>query len=427
LTRKFVTRSSVGGVALVVALLLLGAACGSSSSKSGSSTGSTTGSNTGATTGSAQGTASSGSNKGPIVIGLGIPLSGPNAISSGPSVTNVHDWANAINAKGGINGRQIQVVQADTGVTPADGVNAVEKLLNSHPVAIVGMGITDQIVAVAPIVQRAKVLLLTNSASAHTNYAATGNPWIYGFHTFTDTAGKDTLAFAQSLQPTPHTVALLVDDTEFGSEYSQAVTPLLSGAGLKVVASQQLDPLGTSAVTQVERIQSAHPDLILDQLYPQEATLFYEQAAKVGYKLPPIVATEGTGFGVILGVVPSALATGTYVDVDAPVFYSTSPPASFTSWEQADQVGSKFPVTATVGQQWDALNVLGTAITKAGSTDPGPLLSAMEQTSGVTGFDSQPMIAATAYTCDATHLCYHGQSIMKVQGKSLVLVQSYQQ
>jgi branched-chain amino acid transport system substrate-binding protein len=318
-------------------------------------------------------------------------------------------------------------VQADTGLTPADGVNAVQKLLNSHPVAIVGMGITAQIIAVAPIVERAKVILLTNSASAHTNYTATGNPWIFGFHTFTDTAGKDTLAFAGTLQPKPHTVALVVDDTAFGSEYSQAVNPLLAGAGLKVVASQQLDPTATSAVTQVERIQAAHPDLILDQLYPQEATLFYKQADKVGYKLPPVVATEGTVFGVILGVIPSALANGTYVDVDAPVFYTATHPDTFSSWLQSTQQGNKFPATATVGQQWDALNVLGTAITKAGTTSPAPLLSAMEQTSGVTGFSGLPMIAASSYTCDASHLCYHGQSIVQVQGKSLVLVNSYPQ
>jgi branched-chain amino acid transport system substrate-binding protein len=103
----------------VLALAVGLAACGSSSKSSSSSTGSSSGS-------------SSSGNKSPIKIGAVSSITGPIPIPDGTNGATA--YFKALNAKGGINGRQVQYVTADDKANPALTAQEARKLINNDNV-----------------------------------------------------------------------------------------------------------------------------------------------------------------------------------------------------------------------------------------------------------------------------------------------------
>src|SRR5258708_28307016 len=114
---------------LLISLLL--AACG------GSSSGSTT--------------------QTPIKIGLIGPLSGPEGFIGQASMKGVQVATDYINAHGGILGRQIELISADTGGDAVDAVSALRKLINIDQVGMIIGPTSIEAQAVLPILQQSKI------------------------------------------------------------------------------------------------------------------------------------------------------------------------------------------------------------------------------------------------------------------------------
>jgi len=107
-------------IAAVTAVIITG--CGSSGSGAGSS-------------GSSQASGSGAS----IKVGTIGTYSGPLASSIAPGDKVMRAWASQVNAKGGINGRKIDLVVKDDGGNATTAVTAAKELINQdHVVAIVG-------------------------------------------------------------------------------------------------------------------------------------------------------------------------------------------------------------------------------------------------------------------------------------------------
>ena len=138
-------RRNLFGVALAGAasVALLATGCGSSSHTSTPPSSSSASSSPAGSVGSAS-SASSGAAAGtPIKVGLICSCSG----SVGSSFTTVADaylaWANAINASGGIDGHQVQVIDKNDNSNTATGVTAAQSLLSDKVVAIYDLAESD--------------------------------------------------------------------------------------------------------------------------------------------------------------------------------------------------------------------------------------------------------------------------------------------
>lgn len=126
-------------VAVCSVTVLLLAACGSSSK--GSSTSATT-SNTGGTasTGAARTASAPGVTANGITIGMVVPLTGSAAPTWGQGIVNgAKARFDQVNARGGIDGRQLTLVTEDDQSSPAQNLSAVQSLVqNAHSFAILG-------------------------------------------------------------------------------------------------------------------------------------------------------------------------------------------------------------------------------------------------------------------------------------------------
>src|SRR5437879_754470 len=112
-------------VAVLFAAALLAAACGSDNK-----------SNTSATT---QKPAPSGTSDGTLKLGYLLPQTGDLSFLGPPMIKGVEMAIRDINAAGGVNGKDVQLAQADDGTDPDVASAAVDKLLNTDKVdAIIG-------------------------------------------------------------------------------------------------------------------------------------------------------------------------------------------------------------------------------------------------------------------------------------------------
>lgn len=117
-------------------------------------------SNTSAAGGSGSGGASTGG-KGPLKIGVIVPLSGPSGPNGQDVLNAVQVEADALNKAGGVDGRQIQVVSGDDMSTPADGVAAATKMVAQHVDVVMGGWNSPVTLAEQPILVRAGILNIT--------------------------------------------------------------------------------------------------------------------------------------------------------------------------------------------------------------------------------------------------------------------------
>ena len=69
-------------------------------------------------------------------FGLAMPLSGSQALYGADQVKAAQWAVDAINAKGGINGKKLEMITLDTQADPQVGINAVNRLVSVEKVPV---------------------------------------------------------------------------------------------------------------------------------------------------------------------------------------------------------------------------------------------------------------------------------------------------
>src|SRR5215469_12510959 len=105
--------------------------------------------------------------KDPIKIGLLMTLTGPGAASALATRMGVAMAIKEFNENGGIDGRQIVLVQGDDQANPTSGTNEVKRLVYQEKIdAMVGPVASAVTVAILPTLTEAKIANFTQSGSA---------------------------------------------------------------------------------------------------------------------------------------------------------------------------------------------------------------------------------------------------------------------
>src|SRR5258708_7591743 len=93
--------------------------------------------------------------KDPIKIAYVGIESGPNATSNRHNTLDLA--VEQLNAKGGLGGHKLQLDIYDGGQTAELALTAVKKALSTNPSAIIGLPVTAQVQAVAPLVSPTRI------------------------------------------------------------------------------------------------------------------------------------------------------------------------------------------------------------------------------------------------------------------------------
>ena len=102
----------------------------------------------------------------PVRIGAIYNLTGDQSALDAPSLDGARLAVDSINARGGLMGRRVELLERDGQTNEADVQRAAASLVASGCSAIIGLSDTDQVLAAAPIAARAGVPFVTSGATS---------------------------------------------------------------------------------------------------------------------------------------------------------------------------------------------------------------------------------------------------------------------
>ena len=199
---------------------------------------------------------SGGSEPETIKIGFIGPLTGAAASYGADALNGMRVQVDSINAAGGINGKQIEIIAEDGRCTGADAAGAAQKLVNVNGVvAIIGGQCSGETLAAAPIVNAGQVVMISPISSSP-DVTDAGD---FVFRDYPSDALK-TIATAKYLQDEGLTrVAIISENTDFCSSFRKSLLEQLPDGA--VVFDETVDQDTKDFRTLMTRLQNTEFDV----------------------------------------------------------------------------------------------------------------------------------------------------------------------
>src|ERR1700749_3686552 len=198
----------------------------------------------------------------PILVGYLPALTGPSS-STGIGINRgVQLAVQEINAAGGIDGRQIELVIRDTQSEPTKAVNAAAELIHSHKVGVVlGPVNSGESLAVVPLLARA------NTPHLHPCWVDTlTDPKKYPM-CFRNAPTNQQIGAAANRYVVEvlkcKKVAVISDTTGYGTASVNAYVPMLKEKGAEIVYQGNIDAANPDVTPEILRMRSAGADAIM--------------------------------------------------------------------------------------------------------------------------------------------------------------------
>jgi branched-chain amino acid transport system substrate-binding protein len=356
-------------MAILAALAMTAAACSSSSSSSTSS-------------GSSQSSASAGA----ILIGVPVPLSGEYASAGTDILHGAQLAAKAINASGGVLGKQIQIVSQDDACLASTGSQAAQKLISQGIAAAAGGYCST---AAFPELEAFHRVGIPYVMDASTNPQLTEQGFAQAFRTIgrDDEQGPIAASFITGYLHATR-VAVGNDNSTYAKGLAVATVAALQKDGAQVVFNNALTPGQSDYTSFLTKIGQSKPQVFYYTGYYPEFGLLLKQAKQLGLKFT-MMGGDANNDPTLIKTAGSA-ATGAMMTT-APLAQFLSSAKSYVSAYQAAYGTGPGPYST---YEYDAVGVVAQAIKDAGSTTPSKITTALKSISnysGITGdfhFDS---------------------------------------
>ena len=207
--------------------------------------------------------------QGPIKIGV-IAEAQAVAGSSIPSAAQIA--ADEINAKGGVDGRKIEIVSYDNHSSSTESVRAFQRAVNEdHVNAVIASYISEVVLALEPWAARLKTVMITPGAASDVitaNIAKDYEHNKYTFHGYLTSgalshlvcdAGKDMLVDGLKMK----TAVIMSEDAAWTTPLDAGYLECLPKIGLKVLDHIRFSPDTTDFTPIFNKIEGEKPDVII--------------------------------------------------------------------------------------------------------------------------------------------------------------------
>jgi branched-chain amino acid transport system substrate-binding protein len=296
--------------------------------------------------------------------------------------------ADVINAHGGVNGRQIEVITYDDHSSAPEGVRAFQRAVSQDKVvAVIASYISEVALAIEPWSARLHVPFITPGAASneiskqvHKDYDA----YKYTFH------GWLTSAFvAQSICDAQHdllveglhmkTAFIMSEDAAWTKPLDERYQECLPKAGLQVLGHVRFNPDTTDFTPIFNEIEAKKPDVIItgiSHVGVQPTVQWHDQQVPIPMVGQSSQATTSVFWkdtnGAADGVVTASAA--------APGVANTPLTVPFT-----EAYTKRFGASPAYSgyTSYDMVHIIAEAVQRAGSTDPDKLVTALEATDHV--------------------------------------------
>jgi len=226
-----------------------------------------------------------------IKIGVMGPFSG-NASSYSKAEIGLMAYFKMVNDEGGVAGRKLVAVPADTACDPAKGIAAAKKLIYQDKVFMLqGNSCSGVAVAIKREVVKAGLPWIVAHAVSDTISTPTVKNIFHGVPTG-NTNGEAMAAFVLS-KPGTKRVAIVEHPNDWAHSYTNPARAYLKAHGVDPVLDLTMERGATDATAQVLKLRQAKPDFIIAALYEAETAIFLRDMKKYGLNTP-VMGTAGT-------------------------------------------------------------------------------------------------------------------------------------
>ncbi|MHB9130567.1 MAG: ABC transporter substrate-binding protein [Armatimonadota bacterium] len=319
-----------------------------------------------------------------IKIGGLFDLTGKAQNIGAPTKNVAQMVVNRINKSGGVNGRKIVLVVADTQSEPSQAVIALKRLIEKEKVvAIIGPTTTGAAMACLKTIEEAKIPMV-----ACVGGDAPVEPtrkWVFKTPQKTSTAVERLFTYLKAHRLT--SVALLGASDKFGQEGEAVLKKLAPKYGITIVKQESFDPNDADMTVQLTKVAAAKPKAIIVWTIGPAGAIIAKNAAQAKIGIP-VFQCHGQPDAYYLKLAGAA-ANGTMMPSTKLMTASQLPMndkqrnevLEFVKAYQANKLGE---LGTHSGYAWDAIQIVCNALKKAG-TDPEKLRAAIENTKGYVG------------------------------------------
>jgi len=280
-----------------------------------------------------------------------------------------------INAKGGVNGRKLEIVSRDDGGTPGDAVRVAEELISREKAdVLMGTFASNVGLAVANLAAQRKIVFL--AAEPLTDKIVWENGNAYTFRLRPSTYMQVAMLVPEAAKLKKKRWAIVYPNYEYGQSATESFKKLLKAAQPDVeFVAEQASPLGKiDAGAVVQALADAKPDAIFSALFAADLQKFVREGNTRGLFANRSVFNLLGGEPEYLDPLKDETPEGWWVTGYPWSELKTPEHARFRQayekrWNDYPRVGS------VVG--YTAVYAIAEGLRKAGSTDPQKLSAAL--------------------------------------------------
>lgn len=317
----------------------------------------------------------------PIKIGVSGPFTGGSSPMGISMREGIRLAATEINAKGGVLGRPIQLIEHDDEARNERGAQVVQALVNKEKV-VAGLGIVNTGVALASqrFYQAAKIPMIT-SVAAGSIVTKQFLPPQYPDNYIFRVSANDTIQAAMIVEEAVNRhklkkVAILADSTNYGQLGREDLEKALEKKGLRPVAVEKFNIRDVDMTSQLLRAKNAGAEAVLTYGIGPELAQIANGMAKLGWKVPLIGSWTLSMSNFIDNAGPNAEgARMPQTFIQEP---TTPKRKAFIEAYQKTYRVDRIPSSVSAAQGYDSMYLLAAAIKQAGTTDGVKIREALE-------------------------------------------------
>jgi branched-chain amino acid transport system substrate-binding protein len=240
-----------------------------------------------------------------IIIGMVAPMTGDLADFGTQVERGIRLAMDEINAKGGINGRKLDLKICDDQCNPQQAAACAQKLATDPTIfAVIGHICSSCTLAGGPIYNDSKMTVMTVNSS---NPKITEQGWKYMFRsTPTDAQQGAAMVVFATQKLGAKKIAMIYSNDDYGMGLAESAKGEISKAGAEVVAEETfITGQDKDFSSQLTKIAQSKPDVLFDMGQYAEAGLIAKQRT-------------AAGLGDIPLIVPAAAQHQEFIDLGGP-------------------------------------------------------------------------------------------------------------
>ena len=312
-----------------------------------------------------------------IKIGLITDKVGPAKGYAEPVAQGAVYAVKELNARGGLLGRQVELLVEDDQGKPDVSATAARKLVDAGAAFILSVSLTPATQQAQSVTLETKTPHLTPSNSGDTLTTQITNPNFWQTGPLASTQIATLLSYARNKNY--KRVALVTENSALGQLTNQFFKAGLEKSGMQIVSEEVVSGGSTTADPQMQKVRAANPDaLFMTGVTTPENALILRSYRQLGMKTP-ILANYNMSIPVYSSIAKGLLDGVVFVDAFDPAKAETQ---RFIDAFKKDTGNEPYNLN---GYGYDGLMLAADAIKRAGSTDKDKVRDAMQSTKGFAG------------------------------------------